>query len=112
LKPIDESFGVREDLLKMAYETGAPLMPRALSLLQGRNVQAAQASQEGASIFDESAEEQMLELKKKLVSKQFSTYTTRTVGEISKAMMEPLELMKSVITVLDVDADVQRKFTC
>jgi hypothetical protein len=33
LKPIDESLGVREDLLETVYETGAPLMSRALTEL-------------------------------------------------------------------------------
>jgi DNA polymerase epsilon subunit 1 len=72
---------------------------------------------EGASIYDDSAEEQMLEFKKKLVSKQFSTYMTRAVGEISKdaeaegsnSKKEPLDFIKSVITVLNLDADVQKE---
>ena len=72
---------------------------------------------EGASIYDDSVEEQMLAFKKKLVSKQFSTYLTRSVGEISKdaeaegstSTKEPLEFIKAVVTVLYLDADVQKE---
>lgn len=72
---------------------------------------------EGASIYDDSVEEQMLAYKKKLISKHFATYMTRAVGEISKdaqaegsnSKSEPLEFVKMVITVLDLDADVQNE---
>lgn len=72
---------------------------------------------EGASIYDDSAEDQMVAFKKKLVSKHFSTYMTRAVGEIAKdaeaegsnPKNEPLEFIKSVIAVLDLDADVQKE---
>jgi DNA polymerase epsilon subunit 1 len=72
---------------------------------------------EGASIYDDSVEEQMLAYKKKLISKHFATYMTRAVGEITKdaqaegsnSKSEPLEFVKMVITVLDLDADVQNE---
>jgi DNA polymerase epsilon subunit 1 len=72
---------------------------------------------EGSSVFDDSSEDQLLIYKRKLISKHFSSYLTRAVGEISKdaekeglhSVHQPLEFIKSVMTVLELDTDVQKE---
>mmetsp|Transcript_10051 Transcript_10051/g.21731 ORF Transcript_10051/g.21731 Transcript_10051/m.21731 type:complete len:889 (+) Transcript_10051:1-2667(+) len=75
---------------------------------------------------DLSAEEQLVRYKKKLVSKHFSSYLTRAVGEILKDGGGPeafpklpgshlklyspaLEFVKNILVVLELDPDVERE---
>jgi DNA polymerase epsilon subunit 1 len=71
---------------------------------------------QGASVFYDSCQDQLLVYKRKLISKHFSSYLTRAVGEISKdaegthhSVHSPLEFIKSVMAVLELDADVQEE---
>ena len=70
---------------------------------------------EGSTFFDDSAEDPLLIFKRKLIAKHFSSYLTRAVGEISQDSDEisesnpPLEFIKSVMTVLELEPDVQKE---
>lgn len=138
-RELTEDDNVAEDLV-VQEEEGEPVVPSVVSGWNMKNYLASEIAQEyfrvvvgryskdvmrkqlklrseGASVYDDTAEEQMIAFKKKLVSKQLSTYLTRAVGEISKdaeaegsgSKSEPLEFIKSIITVLDLDADVQKE---
>jgi len=56
---------------------------------------------------DKDAPEALLEYKKKLLSKHFTSYLTRAVGEISSSEGDALEFINNVLAILELDNDVQ-----